>query len=151
MFSTTELSDDDNDLCLHTQPRPNPPPLPLLCSSAATAANAAATAATPADESSDDDEYTFLTQPPSLLNTVHSSILAVPAQGFIDLLHDFIDHESEFNSSPPYTNPPTPPLMVIPDYVSSAIQKNCSSPGGVRLLDHIRSRRYFILFFGILI
>ncbi len=74
----------------------------------------------PFAEDGDDDEP-FLTQPPSLHNSVRNAESRVP---FLDSVRRTIDNELDFNlrNDVEYTNPPTPPSIVIPDYVSSAIR-----------------------------
>ncbi len=73
----------------------------------------------PFPEDGDDDEP-FLTQPPSL----HNSVRNAEQLPFLDSVRRTIDNESDFNlrNDVEYTNPPTPPSIVIPDYVSSAIR-----------------------------
>jgi superfamily II DNA helicase RecQ len=68
--------------------------------------------------SSDDDDDLFLTQPPSL----HNSVRNAERIHFLDSVRRIIDNESQFNlrNEVDYT-PPTLPSIVIPDYVSSAI------------------------------
>jgi superfamily II DNA helicase RecQ len=86
----------------------------------------------PFAEGGDDDEP-FLTQPPSLHNSVRNAESRVP---FLDSVRRVIDNESDFNlrNDVEYTNPPAPPSIVIPDYVSSAIRNElrltwgCASP-----------------------
>jgi hypothetical protein len=81
--------------------------------------------------SSDDDEP-FLTQPPSLRNSIRNA----ETTPFLDSVRRVIDNESEFNyrNQVEYTSPPAPPSIVIPDYVASAIRKElqvtwgCASP-----------------------
>ena len=71
--------------------------------------------------SDDDDDEPLLTQPPSLHNTTRDA-KRVP---FLDSVRRVIDNESDFNFSNEvdYT-PPTPPSIVIPDYVSSEIRND---------------------------
>ena len=72
------------------------------------------------DDDSEDDEP-LLTQPPPLHNSVRNAESRVP---FLDSIRRVIDNESDFNlrNDVEYTNPPAPPSIVIPDYVSSAIR-----------------------------
>ncbi len=87
----------------------------------------------------DDDDYDdpLLTQPPSVLNTVRSpsSLPDERPPSFLDSVRRAIDNESQFaDNNAEYTSPPSPPAVVIPDYVCSAIKNEllltwgCSTP-----------------------
>lgn len=89
--------------------------------------------------SSDDADEQLLTQPPLLTKTVRVDVESVP---FLDSVHRIIDNESDFNqcnTTEYYGNPSASPSIVIPDYISSAIQKellvswNCVSSRSYQL------------------
>jgi hypothetical protein len=80
------------------------------------------------DDDDDDDEQDndpLLTQPQSLLNTVRSpsSLADEQPPSFLDSVRRVIDNETEFTrcSTTEYV-PPSPPSIVIPNYVSAAIK-----------------------------
>ncbi len=73
----------------------------------------------------DDDDDPLLTQPPSVLNIVRSpsSLADEQPPSFLDSVRRVIDNETEFTrrSTTEYV-PPSPPSIVIPDYISAAIK-----------------------------
>ena len=73
----------------------------------------------------DDDDDPLLTQPPSVLNIVRSpsSLADEQPPSFLDSVRHVIDNETEFTrrSTTEYV-PPSPPSIVIPDYISAAIK-----------------------------
>jgi superfamily II DNA helicase RecQ len=138
MSPTNKLSDDDEPL-LETQPPPNPPPSPWLPPTASILVSL-----TPAYESSDDDDAPYFTQPPALVNTVQTSTHPLSRKMFLDSV-DPISNPTARD----YTIPPSPPSIVIPDYVSSAIKHKllntwgCASPRPyqVKVIFHLMYRK----------
>ena len=89
----------------------------------------------------------FLTQLPLLLNTVCLPLSNAERVPFLNSVCCNIDNKLEFNhcSDKEYITPPQPPSIIIPDYVSSTIKKNCSQHGTVKVCVPIKSKPSFIL------
>ena len=135
MSSVNALSEDDyedddgDDKFFETQPLHNPLPSNTVPIVTATPVNALSD-----DYDDDDDNNTnadndvqFLTQPPSLVNTAYSSEMKSSPQRRVFL--DSILAEAELVTHN-YTVTPSPPQIVILDYVSLAIRKELETTWG---------------------